>query len=173
MHLMKSKKKGKISIYLQQNEIYLKAEEHITAKQCFAIKEYLYKHISDFNAAFKIYLDLSLVDYMDSTFLGILAGIEKKMFQCWQNHLIIINPSQIAIKALKEVGLDNFIQMENKNIPDEKNFKKFDDDVELSDLDKLKIIYISHTELSSLNIDNEKKFKNLQDFLKKQIENKK
>ena len=69
------------------NDIYLKAYGHITANVSFPIREDLYKKISTFTVALNIFIDLSNIRYMDSTFMGLLVGIEKKLYSSFKIHL--------------------------------------------------------------------------------------
>ncbi len=164
--------KNEILIGAINNNIYLKAKGHITANLSFPVREDLFKKISTLKNEIKIYFDLSEVSYMDSTFIGLLVGIDKKLKTTFNNNLTLINSSEIAIDLLKKMNLATFLKQSNEDIPKNIQFENFDETINISEEDKLKTILIAHKDLSSLNFENSKKFGSLIETLEKQIDNK-
>ena len=154
------------------NTIFIKPLGHITANITLPIREHLLKKISSFSCCLSISIDLSNTDYMDSTFMGLLVGLDKELFKKFKIHLEILNPNDISIKLMKNMGLDKYLKIFNKNLPENIEFSIFDENYVVSEIDKSKIILDAHKNLSSLNEENEKKFKFLQDVLEKQINEK-
>jgi len=170
---MKNNLNSHILIGINCDNIFIKPEGYITANLCFTMRENLYRKISDLNPSFNIYIDMSKTEYMDSTFLGLLIGLEKKIFSNFKKHIYIINPSKAALKYLEHFTLTFFLRIKKSiDIPADLEFKEFDDDIKKSDLEKLKMIFFSHEDLCSLNEENKKRFESLQEFLKKQIQEK-
>ena len=169
---MKSNDEDKILFGVKDNNIFIKAEGHITANQCFSLRECLYKQIPNMCHLICIYIDLSNASYMDSTFLGLLIGIEKKLYNSVQKHLHIINSCDTAMEYLENLKLNNFLTFTEKVIPDDIAFKEFDGDIKIDELEKLKVIFNSHKQLCEISKENKEKFKTLQDMLKEQIKDK-
>ncbi|MCK4797355.1 MAG: STAS domain-containing protein, partial [Spirochaetes bacterium] len=117
------------SIY--KNNIFIKAEGHITANLCFSLREYLYREIPNMDPTFDVFVDLNNTDYMDSTFLGLLIGIEKRLYNNFKKHLHIINLCKLAIDLFDNMELENFFKIEKKEIPKEVIFKKFNESIEI------------------------------------------
>ncbi|OHD12293.1 MAG: hypothetical protein A2086_10770 [Spirochaetes bacterium GWD1_27_9] len=163
---------NRILIGCKENSIYLMAEGHITANLSFPLREDLYKKISTLKFIENIFMDLSKTDYMDSTFMGLLVGIERKLFSTFKAHLYVINPTEIANKLLKSMRMDIFLKIEEKPIPSDIEFSIFDENIEISENERTKIVLVAHKDLSSLSEENAKRFKALEDILEKQIKDK-
>jgi anti-sigma B factor antagonist len=162
-----------ILIGIRKKDIYLKATGHITANQCFTLRETLYNELNTIKPTFSIYLDLSQIEYMDSTFIGLILGLNKKLNKNFNKPLHIINASNQAIESLKDLAALKILSMINKKIPSNLNFKYFDENKDTNDIEKLKIILFSHNNLSSINENNKNKFKKLQSYIKKELKRKK
>jgi len=161
-----------ILISTYDSDIYFKAYGHITANLCFPLRDLILSQLDSFSCSFNIYFDLSEVRYMDSTFLGLLVGMEKKIGSTFANkHLFICNASEIAVKLLKNMGIDRFLNFLNKEMPKDLDFKLFDETIEISELEKCKLVLSSHEELMEISDENKKKFDTLHKILKDQIKN--
>ncbi|HOV13755.1 MAG TPA: STAS domain-containing protein [Spirochaetota bacterium] len=163
---------NKILIGSIDNNIYLKAIGHITANLCFPMREDLFKKISLMKSKINIFFDLSETTYMDSTFIGLLVGIDKKLKNTFNNNLLIVKPTEIVIELLSKMNLINFLKRSEEKLPDDINYSVFDETIDISEIEKTKIILIAHKDLSSISIENKKKFKSLTDILEKQIQEK-
>lgn len=163
---------NQILITIDNNDLYFKAMGHITANLCFPLRDMVLKRLSLFTCPFEIFFDLSETKYMDSTFLGILVGLEKKLHGTFGNHLYIINPNEISVKLMKNMGLDRFLKIVCQNVEKVLHYELFDEDVQVNELEKCKIVLTSHKELSALSDENKKKFEILQDVLEKEIKDK-
>ncbi len=164
---------NEILIGIENNNLFIKATGHMTAQNCFALKNNFYNKIEEGSLTFNIYIDMSKIEYIDSTFLGFLIGLEKRLYKNFNNHLYIINPSKQAMEHLDCFTISIFLKIIDKmNIPDNLNFTKLNNTCELGELDKLNILLCSHEDLSSISNDNKEKFKSFQEFLKNQIEEK-
>lgn len=163
------KNDNKIMISVHDSDLYFKPLGHITANVCFPLRDMVFKRITEITKDFSIFIDLSETDYMDSTFLGLLAGIEKRLFKTHHTHAYILNPNSVCLKLLSGMGLDKFLIIKNEALPETLTFKIFDDDICISELEKSKIVLSSHKELSSLSEENKKKFRVLEQVLEEQI----
>lgn len=155
-----------------KNDIYLKPLGHITANLCFPLREMIFKKLYCFHVLFNIYIDLSETRYMDSTFLGIMVGIDKRLHAHLKTHLYILNPNEISYKLLKNMGLDRFLQIIAKKLPDDISYTKFDEEVSIDEIEKTKIVLNSHKELTFLSEKNKKRFETLTNLLENQLNKK-
>lgn len=163
---------NKILITICENDLYFKALGHITANLCFPLRDLILQRLKLFSCPFRIFFDLSETKYMDSTFLGILIGIEKNLFSVFQYHLQVLNPNDISVKLMKNMGLDRFLTIVRTDEVKELHYELFDENVELDELEKCRIVLLSHRDLSAISDENEKKFKGLQDVLENEIKSK-
>jgi len=174
--LVKQRKMGfcnnNILIGIYKNDVFIKPVGHITANLSFNLQEYLYNHISEINPCFNMYIDMSDTEYMDSTFLGLLIGLEKKLFKSFNKHLYVVNPNKAAMKYLQHFTMTLFLRIKQINIPEDLEYRNFDNETSATELEKLKMIFFSHNHLCKLSEDNKKRFGSLQETLKKQIREK-
>jgi anti-anti-sigma factor len=151
------------------SDVYIKASGNVTANLSFPLREHLLKKISSMQVRFSTYIDLSGVEYMDSTFMGLLVGIEREVSRKFKDHLFIINPSENAMKCLKSMRLNNFLTIQEKEISSGATFSAFDENVQMDEMEKSKIVLNAHKNLSSVSKENQEEFQMLQDMLENEI----
>ncbi len=164
-------RENKLLITTKGQDIYFKALGHVTANLCFPLRDMIIKRISSFDTPFNIYFDLSETKYMDSTFLGILVSLEKKIFSIFTKHLFILNPNEISMKLLKNMGLDRFLKISISEADSSLTYDVFDEETMTDEIEKCRIVLASHKELSSISEENRKKFESLQQILEEQLKN--
>ncbi|MCG8571965.1 MAG: STAS domain-containing protein [Spirochaetes bacterium] len=133
----------------------------------------IFKRIKKFHVSFNIYVDLSEIKYMDSTFLGLMVGIEKKLFCHLHTHLFILNPNDISKKIIRNIGLNRFLKSLREKIPNDMIFSEFDEEINIEEIEKTKIVLNSHKNLMEISEQNRQRFQSLTDPLEKQINQKK
>lgn len=88
-------------------EVYLCGE--LDVSNCDKLKEFLNKLFIESQIDIKI--DLEKLDYIDSTGLGVLISILKKL-KTSNKELYLINPKQNVEKIFNITGLDKIFNME-------------------------------------------------------------
>ena len=151
------------------NDLYLQALGHITANLCFPLRSMIMKRMSSFSVPFEINIDLSQTSYMDSTFLGIMVALDKGLFAKLKTHVYIVCPNEISVKLLKNMGLERFLKVKDQPRPDDLVFERFDDSIEMDELEQLKIVLDSHDKLCELSEENQKRFGALCKILQNQV----
>ena len=149
----------------KDNKIYIKAKGHITAKICFGLRQRVFERLEAIPKIKGIYADLSLCVYMDSTFMGLLIGFNKKFCHLDNNKLCIIHPSPESLSHLSDLGLDEILAYSDDDIP-------FPTDMEMiSQKEKISAEFIlkAHENLIEVSDDNRKRFKIVKELLTKQI----
>jgi hypothetical protein len=107
---------------------------------------------------------------MDSTFMGLLIGFNKKFYNRHKKKMNIIHASEESFSHLAELGLDkilNFVGNEDKGI-------EFPEKMEIiSQKEKItpEFILKAHEELIEVSEDNRARFKLVKEILSKQLEN--
>lgn len=160
---------NKILIGVDDNNIYLKACGSIRANSCFALRKNLYDTFESINEIASIYFDLSEIEYMDSTFMGLLAGLQNKSKTCPGKSFYIIKTNDYVMENLEKMQLHYLLKFDDREIPEQVILKDFEKDVVVDDADKLEMILTSHEDLSDISEKNKNRFLFLTNFLKKQI----
>jgi anti-anti-sigma factor len=147
------------------NSIFIKATGHITAPICFGIRQRVFSRFEEDKDIAAIYADLSECEYMDSTFMGLLIGFNKKLLTKYNKNVCIVRPSKESMSHLEELGLDKVLVFTKENI-------QFPKDMEIiSQREKVSAEFIlkAHENLIEISEDNRKRFKIVQELLSKQI----
>jgi anti-anti-sigma factor len=140
-----------------------------TMEFCSDLFMYLSKFI-DSGKIENIYFELSSALYLDSSFVGVILSIQKKLLKQGSPTVILLNPSEKVKEILNTMGLLELIP-----IQEESSFKNIEltDEVHLK-LEKnykdIQILLESHQNLMSINEDNRKRFMLVEEMLKKELE---
>ena len=121
----------------------------------------------DNNRISGLYVDLSVCSGMDSTFMGILAMIALKVKQLGIT-ADIINAGENNIRLLTGLGLQKLFNF-SEAVPG-KNFNWDEKKSENSRIETAHTVLDAHQTLIDVDKENEKRFKNVVDFVKKDIE---
>jgi len=116
----------------------------------------------------KVFVDLEECESMDSTFIGVITSLTIKYSQKGIPHLTLLKLSEHLIKILKTLGLLNVLSISNSKSAKEISFEE----VKKADNSKKEIALTmleAHEMLSSLNDKNELEFKNVVDYLQKEV----
>ncbi|MBN2440873.1 MAG: STAS domain-containing protein [Spirochaetales bacterium] len=147
------------------NRIYIKAQGHITAQICFGLRQRVFDRLDAFPKIKGIFADLSTCEYMDSTFMGLLIGFNKKFNHIDNNKLCIIHPSPESLAHLSDLGLDDILAYCNDDMPFPKEMEIISQKEKIS----AEFILKAHENLIEVSDDNRKRFKIVKELLTKQI----
>ena len=114
-----------------------------------------------FNDIKTLSFEMSQLEYMDSTFLGLVTKKSEKF--------VILNPSLEAQTLLKQTGIDKFCDVINEDI-DLLSIKKIEGEDTSNMKEKSKYILEMHEVLMNLNEKNKITFKPVVDAMKKVID---
>jgi len=124
----------------------------------------------DKEATKNIYFELSEAIYLDSSFIGVIVSIQKKLKKIKGATLILLNPSQKVKDILSSMGLMDILPLQEnltyKNIEAKGEIKKR---LEKNYKD-IKILLESHQNLMEINPENKKRFGLVEEMLKKELE---
>ena len=112
---------------------------------------------------------MSQLEYMDSTFLGIVAKLVVDLKTKKSEKFVILNPSLEAQTLLKQTGIDKFCDVINEDI-DLLSIKKIEGEDTSNMQEKSKYILEMHEVLMNLNEKNKITFKPVVDAMKKVID---
>lgn len=151
--------------YKEENQrIYLKGEGHITAILCADLRELVFSRFEQGEAIESFYIDLSDCDYMDSTFMGLLVGFNKRMLKLMKKRITIVRPSETAKGLMEGLGLTSLVDIVDEPVPFPKDLTNINQTKGAS----VDLLLHSHENLMELSEENKKKFAALHSVLKSQ-----
>ncbi len=119
----------------------------------------------------EVYFDLSSSTYLDSSFIGVIISIQKKIKKKDKNfEVIILNPSDKVKEILENMGLLEVIPLQ-----EETKYKNINLTEEIQqklekNYESIKLLLESHQNLMELNLENKKRFALVEELLKKELE---
>lgn len=144
-------------------DLYLRGDGSLNARNCDEFKNKVYSLLGAGIRA--IHLELSNCTYMDSTFLGLLVGVHKKLRTSGGKGLTIYSPSRSALEHLESMGIDQILAIENRP----KNFPELNESCGSKATRSPQDILAAHKNLMELSTENKKRFHVLAQVLEQQI----
>lgn len=165
-------KEKAIRIGYDEKGVYTDIKGEATVKQSNALKQFLFDVIEKFHGIknLKFYMNLEDCLYIDSTFIGLLLILDKKIKESIQTSLIILKPSGYVLEVIHQMGLENILDLQD----DGPFFPRNMEELQIENINKLELammMYLAHSELAGVNEDNKAKFDAAIHMLKKEIEN--
>ena len=163
---MKENLVGEALNYIEDDgKLYLKAQGHISAALCADLRSLVFDRFDQPAPVTAMYVDLSLCDYMDSTFMGLLVGFNKRLLRSGGKRLFIVAPSQPAADLLSGLGLSSLVE-----ILDKKSFPEGMKNIIKTRNANSDLLLKAHENLMELSEENRKRFSTLHAVLKSQSE---
>ena len=147
------------------NVLFIKAEGHITASFCADLRTMVFTRFDSQPAVVAVNVDLSACSYMDSTFMGLLVGFNKRLTKIGAGRLRIIKPTSQARELIEGLGLLPLV-----NVVDEPVI--FPDDmvnIIKTTATGADLLLKAHENLMELSDENRKRFATLHSVLKNQV----
>lgn len=149
----------------EADTIYIRATGHITANSCSKLKDRVFEDFDSDAAPQNILIDLSHCEYMDSTFMGLIAGFNKRLLRQGKGPLILYKTNATCQKLLKTMGIANLVTM-SEDLP---QFPTMMETMNASEDASAEFILDSHNNLIELSEENEKRFATLRTILQNTI----
>lgn len=141
-------------------------------QNCGALKQFLDRQIDE-SPESQFVFDLENCSSMDSTFMGLLAGIGMRQRRQAKGNLIIVNTNDHTAKLLRNLGLTHLldIRIGKKDVPTcEDNFESLmDEDPAMGRLEKIRMMIEAHQTLIDYDKGNEVKFRGVLDHLNESL----
>jgi anti-anti-sigma factor len=149
----------------EKGVLYIKAVGHITAALCADLREIVFSRLDSAPPVQDLYIDLSQCDYMDSTFMGLLVGFNKRLVRSAKHPITIVQPSEAARNLLSALGIVSLV----KTLDTAVEFPKNMIDVIQTKKAELDLLLHTHENLMEISEENRKKFATLHAVLKSQM----
>ena len=150
----------------KNNKSFIKAEGHITASLCQDLRQKIFDKLSSGSIS-EINVDLSDCNYMDSTFMGILVGFNRRLEKANGNKVAIYGAGKECLSLLESMEMIKVLKI----MPLE---QKIEANIQYTELGKNQdidpnLLLKSHENLMELSESNKQKFSTLHDILQSQI----
>lgn len=156
------------ALYLaeQDNRIYVRSTGHVTANSCADLKARVFDRLESQPAIESVYVDLSDCEYMDSTFMGLLVGFNKRFLRFSERPITIIKANETCMKLLRTIGMSRLVEMSDEmpGFPDHMERIGTGRPVDAG------FILGAHDDLIELSEENEKRFSALRSVLSQQLD---
>jgi len=107
------------SILLGEDErgYFVAARGSIRASLCYPLRERLLARLEDTTDVPAVFADLSECVYMDSTFIGLLVAVDRRLRKGSGGRLHILRPSRQCLDLLGQLGLQEILVIEPDGNP--------------------------------------------------------
>lgn len=95
---------------------FLTARGSIRANLCYPLRESILEKLDATTSIPAVYVDLSECRYMDSTFIGLLVAIDKKLQKGSGGRLHLLNPTTECMSILEQIGLKSLLLIEEQEV---------------------------------------------------------
>jgi anti-anti-sigma factor len=93
--------------------LFISARGEIRATLCYPLREVLLGQRLEDSVPPAVYVDLSECRYLDSTFIGLLVAVDKKLHRGSGGRLHVLSPSPESRDILSQIGLMDFFLVED------------------------------------------------------------
>lgn len=161
---------SRVLIGILDNEYIIKVIGKGTMEFCSDLFQYV-TNMMEKQPIDNIYFELSSATYLDSSFIGVIVSIQKKLRTIRpESNVILLNPSEKVKDILITMGL-----FEIMPIQEESGLKNIEVSGEIQKkLEKnyrdIQVLLESHQNLMELSGENRKKFSLVEEMLKKELE---
>lgn len=144
------------------DRLYIRALGHVTAALCPELKAKCFARFEAQPPVAAVDLDLSGCDYMDSTFLGLIVGITKKLMAASRRKIRIYGINDTCLGLLKTIGVLGLVEIATVK-PD---FPADLERVGRGAVATAEFLLDAHDELSNLSDENRARFSALSTMLR-------
>ncbi len=154
-----------IQVGEQDGMILIRVEGKGTYLNSHLLKQYFLQCLEEDRHFFKI--DLSQCNYMDSTFLGMLAGIGSKVKEHFPSPIKLANATERIRGMLENLGIEHLFEMSRENRFSESLSRLSEH--KISSEAKTREMLEAHEKLAEISPANEAEFRDVITLLRKKI----
>lgn len=150
----------------RDNKLYIRAVGHVTAGISATLRQRIYRRLEQQPVPDAIYVDLSSCEYMDSTFMGLLVGFNKRFEKLTGKRLELPVPSGTCAGLLENLGIHSLLGILDRPV----EFPEEMENVAKTDAASTEFILKSHENLIEISEENRRRFALLHKILKRKLE---
>ena len=91
---------------------FMTALGSVRAPLCYPLRDILLSRLEEASDVPAVFVDLSRCTYMDSTFIGLLVAIDRKLRKGSGGRLHVMDPSTECLELFRQLGLQDFLLVE-------------------------------------------------------------
>ncbi len=150
--------------------LFIRATGHVTALVCPPLKAAVFQRLEAEPEVEKVYLDLSDCEYMDSTFLGLIVGTQKRFSRLSRggrrSPVVLLHVNEACKGLLRTIGVLGMVELSEAEQPFPADLARLSGESRTS----ARFLLDAHEELSALSPENRKRFSALTTVLKSAID---
>jgi anti-anti-sigma factor len=148
--------------------IFARATGHVTALVCPPLKAAIFGRLDAAPPVEKVYIDLSACEYMDSTFLGLIVGTQKRFARGSGpgRTIVLLGVNEACTGLLRTIGVLGMVKISAEKVPFPPDLERLSGESRTS----ARFLLDAHEDLSDLSAENRKRLATLTTVLKSAIE---
>lgn len=156
------------AVFYKESEavMYIKAEGHVTAAICPEVKVKAFARLEEKPEIASIYVDLHACEYMDSTFLGLIVGLNKRFKARAGRPLVLLHVNPTCLGLLKTIGVLKLVEISDED----RIFPQPMEKIGFGPRATAEFLLDAHEELTGLSEENKARFSSLTKALKDSID---
>ena len=96
--------------------MFVRAQGHVTASRCPELKGRIFSRLDKAPAPTAVYFDLSDCEYMDSTFLGLIVGVNKRYKGLSQKRVTVLHANPTCMGLLRTIGVTRLVDISDEDV---------------------------------------------------------
>jgi anti-anti-sigma factor len=147
--------------------VYMRATGHATALVCPPLKTAVFERLDTAPKVEEIYLDLASCEYMDSTFLGLIVGTQKRFAKALGDagkgkSIVLIGVNEACKGLLRTIGVLGMVELVDEAVPFPPDMQRLSGEARSS----ARFLLDAHEELARLSDENKRRFAGLMSVLR-------
>jgi anti-anti-sigma factor len=102
-----------LRVGLDARGAFISARGSIRASLCYPLRETLLARLEETVDIPAVFVDLSQCDYMDSTFIGLLVAMDRRLRKGSGGRLHVVRPSGACRELLRQMGLEELLVVDD------------------------------------------------------------
>lgn len=150
--------------------IFIKATGHVTAAACPPLKDAVFARLEAEPKVDRICIDLEDCEYMDSTFLGLIVGTQKRFARLsseGKRKVSLLRVNEACVGLLRTIGVLGMVELIEAAPDFPAELPRLSGESRTS----ARFLLDAHEELSGISDENKKRFSGLTSVLKSVLEN--
>lgn len=159
-----------IYVGIKDNNAYIVVKGRGTAEYCSDLTACIQEILSKGNIE-NVYFDMENASHLDSSFLGLILSVKKKI-STQEENVFLLNPSEKIIDIFQIMGLDSFIPTIN-----DKSLTCLECSIEINQklensIEDIKLLLESHQNIMETSSENHRRFALVEKVFQKELEQK-
>lgn len=137
--------------------VFVRVQGHVTASRCPELKGRIFSRFDRTPSPAAVYFDLSDCAYMDSTFLGLIVGVNKRYKALSGKNVIVLHANATCLGLLRTIGVTRLVDISDEDVVIPPDMEEIGPVTRAS----AEFILDAHEALSELSDENKSRFSTL------------